>query len=325
VSVFDSEKIITFQKEKQDLNIYYAGFDLGSFRYEELIKQIQKAIVDFAYGFHHGILEDSYNIDIMRESAKSLYKIKEFKDAKKIYIDDKSEIEDNIDDKFLKRGEFGELILHLLLRDFHDSIPLLSKIYLKDSYGHAVHGFDSIHIAPDFNNPTKFSFWFGESKLYNDGKAGVKALTKDIEEHFNADYLKSEFALISKKKESYISLDKFKDLNKKQEYEEFLTLKDEWYVKLDSTNKLEDILSSVTIPMLCTYSSSTFNNHNSEKSQEFLDELKQEIEVLKTHFDNHLSISIPTTLNIILFLFPVPSKKELVKKLHTKLSHMQAM
>jgi hypothetical protein len=325
LSIFGSEKIITFQQKDKDLNIYYAGFDLGSFRYKELIEQIQRAIVDFAYGFHDGILEDTYDIDILRESAKSLYEIKEFKDAKKIYVDEESDIEDDIADKYLKRGEFGELILHLLLRDFHNSIPMLSKIYLKDSYGHAVHGFDSIHIAPDINNPQEYSFWFGESKLYNDGKAGVIALTKDIKEHFNADYLRSEFALISKKKESYISLDKFKNLNKKQEYEEFLHLKNEWYDKLDSANKLEDILSSVTIPMLCTYSSDAFNRHSNEKSEEFLNELDAEIRMLKEYFDENLKIPISTTLKIILFLFPVPSKKELVKQLHTKLSHMQAM
>ena len=325
MSVFGSEKIITFHQKDKDLNIYYAGFDLGEFRYEKLVDQIRKAIVDFAYGFHEGILEDSYDIEVLKESAKSLYKIKEFEDVRTIYLDDDSEIEDDIDDKYLRRGEFGELILHLLLRDFHNSIPLLSKIYLKDSYGHAVHGFDSVHIAPDINNSKEFSFWFGESKLYNDGKAGVKALVKDIEEHFNKDYLREEFTLISKKKESYISLEKFKDLNKKEEYKAFLSLKDEWYAKLDSVNKLEDILSSVTIPMLCTYSSETFNKHNNETTQEFLEDIKAEIQTIKQHFDDNLHIPINTSLNIILFLFPIPSKKELVKRLHTKLSYIQAI
>jgi hypothetical protein len=32
---------------------------------------------------------------------------------------------------------------------------------------------------------------------------------------------------------------------------------------------------------------------------------------------------ISTNLNIVLMLFPVPSKKELVKKLHTKLYNQQ--
>lgn len=325
MSIFGSKRIINFQQKSEDLNIYYAGFDLGTFRYRELIEQLQKAIVDFAYGFHDGILENSYSIDVLRESAKSLYSIKEFEDARKIYIDDDSLIDDSIEDKYLRRGEFGELILHLLLRDFHNSIPLLSKIFLKDSYGHTVHGFDSVHIAPDVSNPSEFSLWFGESKLYHSGKMGVKALTKDIEEHFNADYLRSEFALISKKKESFIALDKFKDMNKQQEYEEFLKLKDEWYEKLDSANKLEDILSSVTIPMICTYSSDTFNKYTDETSQEFLDELNNEVKNIKEHFDDNLKVPIPISLNIILFLFPVPSKKELVKQLHTKLSHMQAI
>jgi len=325
MSIFGSEKIIRLRKESRDLNLYYAGFDLGYYRYEELADIILDAIVDFAYGFHKGVLENSYNRKILRDSAKSIYKINEFKEVKKIYLDENDEIKDDIEDKYLRRGEFGELILHLLLRDFQNSVPLLSKIYLKDSYGHAVHGFDSVHIAPDINNPQELSFWFGESKLYNDGKAGVKALVKDIEEHFNRDYLRDEFALISKKKESYISLEQFKDLNKKEEYEAFLKLKDEWYEKLDSANKLEDILRSVTIPMLCTYSSETFNKHNNETTQEFLDDLKSEIQIIKKYFDDNLKVPINTSLNIILFLFPVPSKKELVKLLHTKLSHMQAM
>ncbi len=325
MSIFGSEKIIkSYCSIDKKLNISFAGFDLGDFRYKELVEQIQRAIVDFAYGFHDGILETSYNIDILRESAKSLYKIKGFEDAKKIYIEDGLEIEDDIEDKYLKRGEFGELILHLLLRDFHESLPLLSKIYFKDSYGHTVHGFDSVHIAPDINDSSKFSFWFGESKLYKNGKAGIKALTKDIEEHFNADYLREEFALLAKKKDGYISLEKFKDLNKQEEYAKFLKLKDKWYDKLDAANKLEDILSSVTIPMLCTYSSDTFNKFSDENSQDFLKELDSELLSLQEHFNENLSIPISTTLNIILFLFPVPSKKELVKQLHSKLSNMQA-
>ncbi len=321
-SIFGSEKIINVQHVNEKLNIYYAGFDLGIYRYKELVEQIQRVIIDFAYGFHEGILEESYNIDILRESAKSIYKIKEFEDVKKIYLND-SEIDDSIEDKYLRRGEFGELILHLILRDFHNSLPLLSKIYFKDSDGHTVHGFDAVHIAPDITDSSKYSLWIGESKLYNDGKAGVKALTKDIEEHFNKDYLRREFALISKKKNSYVSLEEFKDLNKEVEYVSFLEKQDEWYEKLDEREKLEDILSSVTIPMLCTYSSNTFNKYNNEKDKQFLEDLDSEIKDLEEHFLKNLKTPIPVNLNIVLLFFPLPSKKELVKQLHVKLDTMQ--
>lgn len=323
MSIFGSEKIINIITPQDGLNIYYAGFDLGAYRYDQLVDQINDVIVDFAYGFHEGILEDSYNRAILKESAKSIYGIKGFQDVKKMYVDEDSELADDIDDKYLKRGEFGELILHLLLRDFHNSLPLLSKIYFKDTDGATVHGFDSVHIAPDLNDSSKYSLWLGESKLYTDGKAGVYNLTKDIEEHFNEDYLRREFALISKKKESYVALDKFKDLNKIDDYESYLEEKDAWYDLLDEKSKLEDIISSVTVPMVCTYSSNVFNNHNNENTNKFKDELLVEINGLKEHFDKHFKKTIPVDINILLILFPVPSKKELVKKLHIKLDHLQ--
>ena len=36
-------------------------------------------------------------------------------------------------EKYQTRGEFGELILHLLLRDFHNTIPFNFKMYFKDA------------------------------------------------------------------------------------------------------------------------------------------------------------------------------------------------
>ena len=213
----------------------------------------------------------------------------------------------------------------MLLRDFYNSLPLLSKIYFKDSDGHTVHGFDAVHIAPDINDKSKFSLWLGESKLYTNGKAGVKALTKDIEEHFNREYLRREFALISKKKNNYVALDKFEDLNKKSEYEFFLKKQEEWYDKLDEKEKLQDILSSVTIPMLCTYSSETFNKHTDETLNEFKKDLEQEIKDIEKHFYDNLKSPIACNLNIVLLLFPVPSKKELVKQLHIKLKNIQSI
>lgn len=324
MSIFGSEKIINIKSPHEKLNIYYAGFDFSEYRYDELVEQILDVLVDFSYGFHKGILEDSYNRRIYKKAAKSLYKIDGFQKSKQKYIDEDDEFDDDIPDKYLKRGEFGELLLHLLLRDFHNSIPLLSKIHFKDSYGHTVHGFDAVHIAPDINDNSKYSLWLGESKLYKDAKSGVKELTKDILEHFNKEYLRGEFTLISKQKDTgYISLDKFKDANKLKEYEAFLEKKDEWFNKIDEKEKLEDILSTVTIPMLCTYSSNTFNKYQDENSQDFLDSLQEEIKDLEAHFHKHLKIPIPTTLNIVLLFFPLPSKKELVKKLHVELGCAQ--
>ena len=46
---------------------------------------------------------------------------------------------------------------------------------------------------------------------------------------------------------------------------------------------------------------------------------------LKAYFDSHNKHPLKTSLNIILLLFPIESKKELVTRLHEKLWHMQNM
>jgi hypothetical protein len=201
---FGSEKVITQRISDADLKTYFVGFDIDDkglkiYRWKPLINCLQSVIPEFAFGYHQGT--ETSNTELLNkvsEAAKSIYKIKEFEEVKKIYLSN-SEIEDDDEEKrYLKRGEFGELILHLLLRDFHDTIPLLSKIHFKDTDGSPAHGFDAIHIQPK----TK-TLWLGESKLYVDGKKGMKALIKDINDHFKGDYLRREFALVSKKLKPY--------------------------------------------------------------------------------------------------------------------------
>ena len=324
MSIFNSEEIINFRSPHDKLKIYYVGFDYDEFRQDKLIELILDVLVDFSFGFHEGILENNYNRRKLKEAARSIYKIDSFKESRKKYIDEDSEYDD-IEDKYLKRGEFGELILHLLLRDFHNSLPLLSKIHFKDSRGHTVHGFDAVHIAPDINDKSKFSLWLGESKLYKDGKSGVKELTKDISEHFKNSYLRDEFVLVSKKIDiGFYTLEQFKDLNKQEEYKDFLSKKDEWLRKIDEKEKLQDILSSVTVPLLCTYTSNTFNKYTNETTKEFIESLEKEVEEIEKYFYDHLSIPKPVTdLNIILLLLPLPSKKDLVKYLHKELEKLQ--
>lgn len=127
--VFNSNEVIVQHFKQATLRSYYVGFDFGAFRLDALTEILMDAIVDFAFGYHTGILRQ-YDRRKLKEAAKALYNIKEFKDAKETYIDNNEVIDDSIElpDKILKRGEFGELILHVLLRDFLNTIPLLSKI-----------------------------------------------------------------------------------------------------------------------------------------------------------------------------------------------------
>ena len=339
--IFNSKDIIHQHFSEADLRTYFVGFDFGEFRYDSLTELLMDSIVDFAFGYHTGILK-KYDRRKLIEAAKSIYNIKEYKEAKRIYVDDDKCINDceiEIEEKYLKRGEFGELILHLLLRDFAETIPLVSKIHFKDTDGATVHGFDLVHIGSDVNNPDNNSLFFGESKLYsrkkgNAGSHGITDLIEDIESHFNKDFLYREIALIGKKKYAFIPPDEYEDKNTEQEYQEFLLKKKYWFNKLSEVEqknaKLQDFLKSVTIPLVCTYQSELFDSHSDETSDEFIKEYEAEMKTLYDLFKvkmgnikDKTGEPIKTDLNVLLILFPIPNKKELLKRLHSKLYHQQ--
>lgn len=304
---FGAKKVITQSIKETDLSTYFVGFDLSEdgsneYRWNSLVRLLINVIPEFSFGYQQDNCTDNTEVvNMVCESAKAIYKIDEFKRVRDIYLDGNN-ISDDVSDKYLRRGEFGELILHLLLRDYYNTIPLISKIYFKDSYGHTVHGFDAIHIQPDNK-----SLWLGESKLYHDGKRGIKALIQDIKEHFCSDYLNNEFTIVSKKLKLMDTIPE----------------KDYWLDLLDKSTKLSEQLNSITIPLLCTYTSDNFTLYDNEDLEDFIDAYEKEIRDLKQYFDLHLNHNWKTNLNIILLLFPIRSKNELVKKLHNKLSLMQ--
>ncbi len=306
---FESGKIIKHCFANNDLSTFLVGFDIDDkgnklYRLNKLVTKLMQVIHEFAFGFHEE--EETANTHTylkLIEAAQAIYKIDSFQKVKDIY-DNIGSIDDDVDDQYLRKGEFGELILHLLLRDFHDTIPLLSKIYFKDSRGFAVHGFDSVHIQPS----TK-TLWLGESKIYIDGKSGIRALVKDIHEHFNSEYLESEFILISKKIKHFDNIPE----------------KEHWLDILSDSTALSEQLSKIKIPLLCTYESNLFSSYDDESLQEFIDDYKKEMEAMFKYFDDKNDHPLKPKLDILLILFPVQNKTELVKSLHNKLSTIQSL
>jgi hypothetical protein len=275
---FKSEKVIDEIISEATLKAYHVGFDSHKFRLKPLVDVICRVIPEFSFGYHEGLSVPHVEMyEKFQEAAEIIYQT----------------------DKFQKRGEFGELILHLLLRDFHDTIPLVSKIYFKDSHDMAVHGFDAVQITDD--GITK-KLWLGESKLYKNGKEGVAELVEDLKKHVEADFIRREFQLLYKKLPNQIN---------EIEY---------WRDLMDKHTKLEDIFSSIVIPMVCTYSSDLFKNHKDATSA-FFNDFNTECKGLHTYFEK---LKMKTDLEIILLLLPVSDKDELNQSLHNRLKAFQA-
>ena len=274
---FKSELVIEEKISQPLLKAYHIGFDNNEFRLQPLVDIIRKVIPEFSLGYHCGTnIPLTEIVERLKEAAETVY----------------------MTDKYKTRGEFGELILHLLLRDFHKTIPLISKLYFKDSYDVPAHGFDGVQITIDGDVK---KLWLGESKLYKVGKAGVCELAKDIEKHVNADYLRREFNLISRKLPSDIP--------------EILY----WRNLMDKHQKLDVIFSNIVVPMVCTYSSELFATHLAETAS-YLKDFQDECEQLNAEF---MKLKPATNVEIILMLLPVPCKDRLNTELDKRLKAMQ--
>lgn len=274
---FNSDLVLEERISDSTLRAYHVGFDQNKFRLLPLVETIRSVIPEYALGYHQGNnIPYTEIVDRLQDAAKTVYTT----------------------DKYKARGEFGELILHLLLRDFCNSILLISTIYFRDSPNVPAHGFDGVHVTI---SGTEKKLWLGESKLYKSGKEGVANLADDIVKHFNADYLRQQFNLITRKLPA-----------ETPEIEHWRTL-------MHKNQRLDVIFSSVVIPMVCTYNSDLFVNHCDE-TQQYLNDFKKECEDLHDEFNRKKPAS---TLEIILLLLPIPDKDELNKELDTRLKAMQ--
>ncbi len=345
---FELNSVLDEKISSSQLRAYCIKFDFGECMLNPLTEILLDALVDFAYGFHKGI-QERYHRRILKEAASSLYKIRGYAAAKKLYLDDdsvlyiddseKTEEVREYEEQIMKKGEFGELLLHVYLRDYFETVPLLSKIFFKDTDGFTVHGFDAIHIGRDPSDMKKNSLFLGESKIYyrkagKSGVAGVKDLAKDIKDHFYRDFLTREFALVSKKKDAYLPLDEYVDKNTYDSYKAYLEIKNSWIARIqkvcEGKDSLEHLLSSVTIPVICTYESELFRTFQDINQDGFIEAYNDEIVQLEVQFKEeikHIVVEkgepVRTNLNIILILLPIPSKKALVKLIHYKVWNQQ--
>lgn len=195
--VFDKNNVILLRIDESDLNSFLIDMDIdddGASRYmlEEFAKVVMDVIPEYVFAHYENEEINELNaVSKLREAAHSIYKIKEFELMRRYYVDGDLQAKQELDGLAYKnRGEFGELILHLLLRDFKGTIPLVSKVYFKDTSGVPAHGFDTVHISPD-----EKVLWLGESKFYGNGKEGIRQLLVDLEAHLKKNILMSNLLL----------------------------------------------------------------------------------------------------------------------------------
>lgn len=188
------------------------------------------------------------------------------------------------------KGDYGELLLYLILSVFYDTPKFVTKARLRSTTREQIKGFDCAHFSIADGEVT---LWLGEAKFHKEINGAISGALSSLNDHLNdAGRIKSELKLLGGEIEVNKTLDK----------KAYALLKE--YVNggksLDKVN--------ISVPVLCTYDSSCIkkfcgNDLVQLDSADFIDHMKIE---LTQNFKKIHGKTWPYKNNIKIVFFIVP-------------------
>lgn len=252
------------------------GYESSRWRSKQLVDHMMEWLPEFALNYtERKTFGSDTAVRLIRAAARSIYGSQ----------------------KFQNRGEFGELLLHIAIRQAFQTVPAISKIFYKDSDNTTVKGFDAVHVVV---SPSTLELWIGESKFYSDISRAIADVVAELEAHTEDTYLRREFAAIVNKIDTrWPHATRLKQL-------------------LDPTVSLDKIFDTACVPVLLTYDSEAVNAHD-KVTDRYVEAFKSEV---KRHHATFSSKNLPK-LRLYLFLMPLKSKAELIEELDRGLKKWQ--
>jgi hypothetical protein len=243
-----------------------AGYESGKWRCDQLAEHLLEWIPEFA-------LTNKEREDLADHNAVALVS----KAAQTVYTSD----------KYQKRGEVGELLLHVAMCQVFQTIPAIAKYYFKDSANDTVKGFDAVHVVA---TGTTLELWLGEVKFYYKIASAITDVVKELLVHTEKDYLRAEFAAITNKID-----DTWPHANRLRKL-------------LHRNTSLDEVFDCMCIPVFLTYDSPTIASNTSD-TLAFQRAFAVEV---RTHYKT-FSDKLPSVrCKVHLFLLPLAQKSRLV-------------
>jgi len=255
------------------------GYERGVWRVEQFATHVMEWLPEFALktsecqamGFGNAV-------QLIRRAAKNVYDTA----------------------KFQNRGEFGELFLHIAIRQIFGSIPAISKIYYKTANNETVKGFDAVHVV---GPPNDLELWLGEAKFYDNFDRAARDVVAELVKHTDTDYLRNEFSLIINKIDE--ALPHAKILRK----------------LLSPNTSLDEVFKRACIPLMLTYDSQCLATHIT-CDDAYMTAFTSEI---NTNYQKFVKKSFPKKVRIHLFLLPLHTKHRLIEALDKQLKIWQQL
>ena len=270
---------VELRGDSPEMTTLCAGFERGEWRKSDFVEHVFDYLVEFALKWSQLQTLNSATAYRMIEDA-----------ARRVYESE----------KYGKRGEFGELLLHAALRSHFDSEPAVSKLFYKTGDNDTVKGFDCVHVV-DRDDADGLELWLGEAKFYADIGDAVQKAIASLEELTETERLKREFVLIRG------------------------LVDDDWpyaeeFKALTEGKSLDEVFDVLRIPVLLTYDSSAVNGHN-RICEAYEAALHEEVETIFSRFKSNARL--PADIYIHLILVPLKNKAELNEALHKRLKDLQ--
>lgn len=263
-----------------------AGFERGLWRNDQLADHVMEWLPEFVLDYSElSEISHANALRMTKKAAKIVYQTK----------------------KYGLRGEFGEVLLHIAIRQVYETLPAISKIYYKSAVNETVKGFDAVHIVKRGDD---IELWIGETKFYEDLTKAIYDVSKEIIDHLETDYLRSEFILIKNKIDpNWPEAEKLNNL-------------------LHENTSLDEVFERVCIPILLTYNSDVVDSSHL-CNEEYKENIKNEItksyvnlrSKLGSEYENKFPQKFPLTAHVI--LIPLKDKKKLIAALDARLRALQ--
>lgn len=254
-----------------------AGYENNEWRATQLAEHLMEWLPEFALRYSERKELAAHNAyPLLVQAAKTVYTT----------------------DKYRNRGEIGELLLHVAMRQVFHTLPAISKYYFKDAQNETVKGFDAVHVVA---SGTSLQLWLGEVKFYTDIASAVYDAVQELRAHTQHNYLRSEFlAIMNKIDPTWPYAERLKKL-------------------IHKNTSLDEIFDNLCIPIFLSYESSIIANHYAV-TKEFQDALVEEI---IDKYEYFCKKALPSDLTIHLFLFPMKTKEMLIKSFDERLKKWQ--
>lgn len=309
-----STGVFVLKIDEDDVNTILLNTDIDEtgflqYVYDNFADTFSENILEYAFAYAE--IPRNQITRMQREAARSLMKLHEVQKLHEYFINDIPE--SDWDKDFLKwyrrKGVFGEIVLHMLLKEFKNTIPLISKMYFKDSFSQEAKGFDAVHVSEDGS-----TLWLGETKFYKNwetkGKVigGIEELVGDLKKHFTKNYFNEQFVVIKRGLKSQYAHPQ----------------REKWLQILNRPIVLKDVFQYIRIPLLCIYEDSIASQYLKVIDDVLKNEAIIEHTMTVRDYYNLLNDSPhKEQLQTLLILMPIEAKNKLIKYMLEKIWHMQ--